>query len=263
MDILKRRLAPITDAAWEEIDEQARLVLKNHLSARWFVDVAGPLGREHAAVNLGRLEVVEDIDGGVGYGLRKVMPLVETRVPFQLDVWELDNAVRGAEDVDLEPLEEAAAAAAAFEDRAVYGGLERAGIEGLFDVAGTTLPAPEDADGMRRTVADGKAAFIDASIEGPYALMVGRDTWLEINSIGRGYPLLKKIREQLEGPLYYSPELEGALMVSIRGGDMELTLGHDFSIGYEGHSGETVTLYLTESFTFRVLEPAAVIAIGG
>lgn len=52
-------------------------------------------------------------------------------------------------------------------------------------------------------------------------------------------------------------------MVSIRGGDMELTLGHDFSIGYEGHSGESVTLYLTEAFAFRVLEPAAVIAIGG
>lgn len=125
---------------------------------------------------------------------------METRVPFHLNVWEPDNAVRGVEDVDLEPLEEAAAAAA-FEDRAIYGRLEGAGIEGLFDAAGTTLPAPEDTDGVRRTVADGKAAFIDASIEGPYALMVGRDTWLEINSISRGYPLLKKIRERLEGPL--------------------------------------------------------------
>jgi uncharacterized linocin/CFP29 family protein len=263
MDILRRELAPIADEAWEEIDEQARLVLKNHLSARWFVDVTEPKGRHLPAVNEGRLEVIEDTDGGLGYGLRKVMPLVETRIPFQLNTWELDNAVRGAEDVDLEPLEEAAEESAAFEDKAVYYGLERAGIEGLSDVAATRLPAPEDAEAMRRTVADGKAAFIDASIEGPYALMVGRDTWLEINSMGRGYPLLKKIREQLEGPLYYSPELKGAFMVSVRGGDMELTLGHDFSIGYEGHSGETVTLYLTEAFSFRVLEPAAVIAIGG
>jgi uncharacterized linocin/CFP29 family protein len=262
MDILRRQLAPISDEAWEEIDEQARLVLKNHLSARWFVDVEGPMGRDFAAVNEGRLEVAEDTDG-VGYGLRKVMPMVETRIPFDLDIWELDNAVRGAEDVDLGPLEEAMARAAGFEDSAVYYGLEKAGIRGLAQAADRDLPAPEKAEDIRRSVADGIAFFIDASIEGPYALMLDHDTWLEINSIDRGYPIVRKLEEQLGGPVYFSPSIEGSFLVSARGGDMVLTLGHDFSIGYQGHSGGSVTLYATEAFSFRVLEQAAVIAIGG
>jgi hypothetical protein len=36
-------------------------------------------------------------------------------------------------------------------------------------------------------------------------------------------------------------------------------LGQDLAIGYDRHAAETVTLYFTESFTFRILEPAAVI----
>ena len=44
MDILKRSLAPIVPAAWEEIDEQAALALKAALAGRKAVDVKGPLG---------------------------------------------------------------------------------------------------------------------------------------------------------------------------------------------------------------------------
>jgi uncharacterized linocin/CFP29 family protein len=47
------------------------------------------------------------------------------------------------------------------------------------------------------------------------------------------------------------------VVVARRGGDFELTVGQDWSIGYKGHDKENVDLYLTESFTFRVLEPAA------
>ena len=92
MDILRRQLAPITDAAWEEIAEQAQTVLRAHLSGRTVVDVDGPHGLAHAAVGLGRLDVRDEEPGdGVGYGLHRVQPLIETRARFELDVWELDN----------------------------------------------------------------------------------------------------------------------------------------------------------------------------
>jgi len=39
MDILKRSIAPITDEGWEEIDDQAKEILENHLTDRKFVDV--------------------------------------------------------------------------------------------------------------------------------------------------------------------------------------------------------------------------------
>ena len=47
--------------------------------------------------------------------------------------------------------------------------------------------------------------------------------------------------------------------MSTRGGDLELILGQDLAIGYEAHTQDKVKLYFTESFTFRILEPAAVI----
>lgn len=55
MDFLKRELAPITDGAWNEIDNQAKEVLEKRLTARKFVDVSDSMGWETASVPEGRL----------------------------------------------------------------------------------------------------------------------------------------------------------------------------------------------------------------
>jgi uncharacterized linocin/CFP29 family protein len=51
---LKRHVAPITQEAWDFIDEEARRVLNLKLSARKVVDFVGPKGMDFAAVNTGR-----------------------------------------------------------------------------------------------------------------------------------------------------------------------------------------------------------------
>ena len=62
----------------------------------------------------------------------------------------------------------------------------------------------------------------------------------------------------------WAPGLDGAVVMSKRGGDFILSVGQDFSIGYTSHDAELVTLYLEESFSFRVTEPdAAVVLTGG
>ena len=45
---------------------------------------------------------------------------------------------------------------------------------------------------------------------------------------------------------------DGALLVSTRGGDYELHLGQDLSIGYLSHDADSIELYLEESLTFLV-----------
>jgi uncharacterized linocin/CFP29 family protein len=40
-----------------------------------------------------------------------------------------------------------------------------------------------------------------------------------------------------------------------------MEVGQDFAIGYRHHDAENVQLYLEESFTFRVVEPDAAIAL--
>ena len=113
MDILKRELAPIPVEAWAEIDEQATRSLKAMLSGRKVVDVSGPMGTDFPGIPGGRLDYPDQPgDSVLKYGIRKVHHIVEVRIPFELEISELDNVVRGARDVDLSALEAAAKTAA-------------------------------------------------------------------------------------------------------------------------------------------------------
>jgi uncharacterized linocin/CFP29 family protein len=261
MDILKRSIAPITDAAWSEIDAQARRVLHALLSARKLVDVEGPRGWEYASVPLGRLEVPGKQGGsGVDYGVHRVLPLVETRAYFDLQTWELDNIVRGALDIDFTPLEKAAQEAARFEEEAVFKGFSPSGIRGLGE---STLHKPVsltgDPENLLESVSQGITALLGASVEGPYGLAVSPEIWRHLAGYVRGYPLRNHLEKLLGGPVVLGQFIDGAYLLSLRGGDMQLVIGQDLSIGYLSHDSRTVHLYFTESFTFRVLEPAVIV----
>ncbi len=261
MDILRRELAPITDRAWDEITEQAQRVLRSHLSGRTLVDVDGPHGLEYSAVGLGRLDVRdEEPVAGVSYGVRRVQPLIETRAQLELDVWELDNADRGAADIELDEVDRAAAAIATFEEHAVYRGFEPAGIVGIAG-ASTHEPIAIGDDGFPGAVARGVVALRTADVEGPYRLILGPDMFRRLESDGSTYPARRQIERMLDSSPVLAPVVEGGYLVTTRGGDFELVLGQDLSIGYETHDARTVRLYLTESFTFRVLEPAAAVCL--
>jgi len=260
MSFLKREHAPLTEEAWQAIDEAARMALETSLTARRLVDVSEPRGFRFSALSLGRLDLAEDTpEPGVAFGLRRVLPLVETRVPFEVDIWELDNLSRGAEDVDLTSVEEAAARAAAFEDRAVLLGLPGTMEPGMSAAAGhPPVDFEHEANGFLEAVSGALLTFRRTSIGGPYALVTGRDTYLFLASAAAGYPLMKRVRDLIQGPILESHLVEGALLTSLRGGDFALTLGQDFAVGYETHDTRKVRLYLTESFAFQLVEPKAV-----
>lgn len=122
--MLKRSLAPLSREVWEEIDSRAEEVLKTHLSARKVIKVNGPKGWDYNALPKGRLDSIQEGSGEVCSGLYSVQPLLETRISFELNRWEMDNILRGAKDIDLEPLEEAAHKIAMFEENAVYNGYQ-------------------------------------------------------------------------------------------------------------------------------------------
>src|SRR5215470_19321226 len=109
MNDLHRELAPISEAAWKEIEAEATRTLKGTLAARRLVEFTGPLGWEHSAVNVGRTDAVrEPPAAGIEARLRRVQPLVELRVPFELARAELEAVARGSKDPDLEPVRKAA-----------------------------------------------------------------------------------------------------------------------------------------------------------
>lgn len=262
MDILRQSYAPISEHAWEEINEEAKAILKSVLSARKFVDVEGPKGIDTASVSLGKLKLPANQDKkAVQYGVHQVMPLVETRIPFELNIWELDNIERGSEDVDFDNLHEAAKQIALFEEKAIYDGFSQADITGLFKASEHKPLKIGNAENIAEVLNQAIIMFSNEGIEGDFNLIAGQELYQIINSQSKGYPLRKHIKEVIGGDIMLSKNIKGALLVAARGGDFRLTLGQDFSIGYDSHSGTTVKLYFTESFTFQVIDPAAVIVL--
>ena len=260
MDMFARALAPIGGAAWDEIDAQAKRTLSANLSARRFVDVKGPYGWDKSCVFEGRLTDMGKA-GEVGFAVRQCIRLVESRIDFELGVMELHNIERGSVDPDLVAVEKAAKSAAAFEDKAVYEGLKKAGFKGMKET-GENKPVDvsrADPEAFLRAIVDEtyRLGAIE-SIEGPYAIVGGRTMLDTLAQVVSGRSLFKVLTDNTSVDEYvYSPACEDAFLVSKRGGDLELTLGGDFSIGYTERKGDVLRFFLTESFAFRVIEPRA------
>jgi len=263
-DLLRRDMAPIVDEAWKEIELQSSRILKGNLSGRKLVDFSGPHGWQFAAVNLGRLDVPSEAAAdGVAWGLHMVLPLVEVRVPFTLGIWELDDIQRGAKNPDLDALKVAARKVAIFEETALYRGFGAAGMQGLLEASShAPVPLSPDRNSFTESVELALLAIQEAEISGPYALVLGTEPykWLMAGD-PNAYPLRDRIKAMVSGGIHWSPVLEGGAVLSRRGGDFEMTVGQDLTIGYKLHNAREVELYFTESFAFRVLEPAAAVEL--
>jgi uncharacterized linocin/CFP29 family protein len=265
MSHLLREHAPITEAGWKLLDSEARERLAPALAARKLVDFAGPHGWDHSASNLGRTDEVSGVpEKGVDTRQRRVLSLVELRARFSVARSELDDAERGAEDVDLKALDEAAGRIARAENAAVFHGWKKAGIAGIIESAGQErIALGEDCELYPRHAAKAADALREAGVDGPYGLALGPDAHtrvLETSEHG-GYPLLDHLREIVSGPLVWSPGVRGAAVLSTRGGDFLFESGEDLSIGYADHDADAVRLYLQESFSFRVATPEAAVAL--
>lgn len=260
MNILKKNLAPITDEAWEELKEQAQNIFNVYLTAREFVDIDGPNGLDMAGVSTGRLTIPEEpAKNQAHFGIREFLPLVEVREQFSLDVWELDNIKRGAKDIDLTPLEEAARKVARFEENAIYNGFAHARIEGLKNSASNKPgKSPAETDGFLKQVGAQILSMRNEGVQGPYSLVVNQQKWQDLVTLAKGYPVTRQLEEVTGGRVLVSQTSDDSYLISERGGDFELVLGQDLSLGYEGHDDEQVRLFITESFTFRVLSPEAI-----
>jgi uncharacterized linocin/CFP29 family protein len=253
--------APISALVWQELNRQAKRVLGSNLFARTVVDVDGPHGANFAALSRGRLSAPGG-QGQVHYGIFDVAPLMETRVSFELSRAELDNIDRGAGDIDVAPLERAAVKIAQFEDGAIFEGFAPAAIAGLGrSSAHRPLAYPSDVVALPGVIAEALGVFQQSSIEGPFALVLPTARWAQLASATPGYPLMVRVATLVGGAVIAVPTVQQSYLISQRGGDFSLTLGQDLSLGFDHASGESLEFFFTESFTFRVLEPAAVLLL--
>lgn len=263
MNNLHRELAPVSDAAWAQIEEEASRTLKRHLAARRVVDVRGPRGFDFPAVATGHVRPVAAPGADLEAVQREVKALVELRAPFALSRQAIDDVERGANDSDWDPVKDAARRIAFAEDRAVFGGYAAAGIEGIRQ--GTSHPLltlPVEVAAYPEAVAQAVSQLRLAGVDGPYALLLGAEPYTAISGGSEdGYPLFRRLQRLVDGKIVWAPAIEGGVVVSTRGGDFELHIGQDVSIGYLSHSETAVRLYLQETFTFLLLTAEAAVVL--
>jgi uncharacterized linocin/CFP29 family protein len=263
MNNLHRELAPISDEAWAQIDEEASRTLKRHLAARRVVDVQGPKGFELAAIGTGHLHQIKAPDDGILAAQRDAKALVELRVPFELTRQAIDDVERGAIDSDWSSLKEAARKIAFAEDRSVFSGYATAGIQGIRE--GSSNPAMALSSSVRgypSVVAQAVSQLRLAGVNGPYALVLGAEAYaVASGGSDEGYPIFHHIERVVDGGIIWAPAIEGGFVVTTRGGDFELDIGQDISIGYQTHSSTVVELYFFETFTFRLLTTEAAVVL--
>lgn len=263
MNHLRRELAPLPDAAWREVEEEASRSLKQFLAGRRLVDFVGPLGWDRSA---GSVERSEPIKGSPAEGVearrRTVPTFLELRTPFSLDLGELDDIERGRNDPDLTAVTDAARRAATAEDQVIFAGWPAVGVPGLrAQSPHPPLTISTDYDKYPATAARAVAVLREAGVAGPYAIALGPRCYtgvIETTEHG-GYPVLEHMRLILGGEVVWAPWIDGAVVLSLRGGDFELHCGQDFSIGYQATRDATVELYLEESILPRVVEPRAAV----
>ena len=263
MNNLHRELAPISDAAWAEIEEEATRTLKRYLAGRRVVDVPAPGGIALPGIGTGHLKPIAPPAEDILARQREVKPLVELRVPFELSRQDIDDVERGAEDSDWQPTKDAARKLAFAEDRTIFNGYRDADIQGIHDGTSNPIVAlPADVRDYPDAVAQALSQLRLVGVNGPYSVVLGAREYTALaETRDHGYPVLEHVKRIVDGNLVWAPAIEGAVVVTTRGGDFELNIGQDVSIGYLSHTDSVVRLYLQETFVFRVLTSEASVVL--
>jgi uncharacterized linocin/CFP29 family protein len=263
MNNLHRELAPISESAWASIEEEARRAFTLNLAGRRVVDVQGPGGTTLAAVDTGHLDDAEPPAEGVIARLRRSQPVVELRVPFTVDRQAVDDVERGAKDPEWQPVKDAARKFAFAEDQAVLDGYPAAGIAGIRGSSSNpALTLPPGARDYPDVLTQAVSTLRLAGVGGPYSLLLSAAAYTaadEASDYGR--PIREHLAQLIDGEIIWAPAIDGALLLSTRGGDFELHLGQDLSIGYLSHDATGVELYFQESLTFLVYTGEAAVTL--
>jgi uncharacterized linocin/CFP29 family protein len=264
MNNLHRELAPVSDLAWAQIEEETSRTFKRYLAGRRVVDVRGPNGVGLSAVGTGHLQSIAAPGNGIVARQREVKALVELRVPFELDRQAIDDVERGANDSDWQSAKDAARQIAFGEDGAIFEGYPAAGILGVRQ--GTSNPIrtlPTDVREYPEAIAQGLSQLRLVGVNGPYSVLLGAEAYTALaETSDYGYPVLDHVKRLVDDKIIWAPAIAGAIVLTTRGGDFDLHIGQDVSIGYSGHTDNVVRLYLQETFTFLLLTAEAAVALG-
>ena len=123
-----------------------------------------------------------------------------------------------------------------------------------------TLPA--DVRDYPDAIAQALTQLRLVGVNGPYSVLLGADAYTGAER-GQRQRLsgAEHIKRLVDGEIIWAPAIDGAFVLTTRGGDFDLHIGQDISIGYLSHADTVVRLYLQETFTFLLLTSEAAVAL--
>ena len=134
----------------------------------------------------------------------------------------------------------------------MFDGYAAAAIAGIRETTSNPpIALPADPREYPTAVAQGLTALRLAGVAGPYRLLLSADAYTAVaETRDHGYPILEQLNRLVPDGIVWAPAVSGGYLLTTRGGDYELTIGQDISIGYLQHTATSVDLYLQETFTF-------------
>ena len=131
--------------------------------------------------------------------------------------------------------------------------------------------APRNRDLLsKKAPRESGAFFVMCNLQrAPYALRAGMPLAV-VSEIGAGRRVIRPEALLAIGNFVTStvgrsgdvtPAIAGAFVLTTRGGDFDLHIGQDVSIGYLSHTDSIVRLYLQETLTFLLLTTEAAVAL--
>jgi len=219
MNNLYRDLAPVTEAAWAEIELEATRTFKRHIAGRRVVDVSDPGGPVTAAISTGHLLGVSPPSDGVVAHLRASKPLVRLRVPFTVTRTAIDDVERGSQDADWDAVKDAAKKLAFVEDRAIFEGYDAASIEGIRACSSNpALTLPDDARVIPDVIAQALSELRLAGVDGPYSVLLSADAYTKVSeTTEHGYPIREHLNRLVDGEIIWAPAIDGAFVLARNG----------------------------------------------
>src|SRR5260370_36219727 len=105
------------------------------------------------------------------------------------------------------------------------------------------VPAPADVLEYADAIAQSLSQLRLVGVNGPYSVLLGADAYTALaETSDHGYPVLEHVKRLVDDKIIWAPAVEGAFVLTTRGGDFSLHIGQDVSIGYPSHTHSTVQL---------------------
>ena len=180
-----------------------------------------------------------------------------------MDRLAVGDVERGANDSDWQPAKDAARKLAYAEDGAIFEGYAAAGIVGIRQsTSNPVMTLPDSVREYPNAIAQALSTLRLAGVNGPYSVLLDANIYTGLSETSdQGYPVVEHVKRLVDDKIIWAPGIHGAFVVTTRGGDFDLQIGQDVSIGYLSHTDAAVRLYLQESFTFLLLTAEAAVAL--